>query len=77
LEQAGSDGEIRRIETPAGSAEILGRLTQKERLTYEVQSMDPAKRNLIGLVITRLDNAESIDPQGAYRIVLRPGPPVE
>jgi hypothetical protein len=54
------------------SAEILIAENLDGRLSYVISAINTAECNRLGLVITRTDAQESLDPEGSYTVVLHP-----
>jgi hypothetical protein len=60
---------------PAGQTsapETLMQVDADGSLSYVIPAVDTGAYNRLGLIITRVDDKESVDPVGAYTIVLRP-----
>jgi hypothetical protein len=54
------------------SAEILMAKNPDGHLFYVLPAINTAECNRLGLAITRIDAKESLDPEGAYTVVLHP-----
>jgi hypothetical protein len=54
------------------SAEILTAKNSDGHLFYVIPAINTAECNRLGLAITRIDAKESLDPDGAYTVVLHP-----
>jgi len=51
---------------------VLMTKNSDEHLAYVIPAINTAECNRLGLVITRIDAKESLDPEGAYTVVLHP-----
>jgi hypothetical protein len=63
----------RRVGAAAIPSEVPGRVNPDSRLVYTIPAIDRTATNRLGLIITRIDAAESSDPVGAYTVVLHRG----
>ena len=61
-------GSSPRIASPI---EIIEEVTTAGTYSYEIPEIDTEEFNRLGLIITRLDSNENLDPNGNYTIVLR------
>jgi hypothetical protein len=72
LMDSGGDGKPLRVTGPSSGAEMATRTNFDGQLVFEIPSIDVSEYNRLALIITRLDAQESVDPFGAYTIVLKP-----
>ena len=54
------------------SAVVLSTTDSDGHLSHVIPAINTAECNRLGLVITRIDAQESLDPEGAYTVVLHP-----
>lgn len=73
LTDLGEGVKPRRISAEAGAAQILQRVNPDGSLTFVIPAIHWATYDRLGLIITRLDAQEALDPIGAYTVGLHPG----
>jgi hypothetical protein len=61
-----------RLPAMVGAFEPLSRSETDGLLSVTIRQIDMSRWDRLALIITRLDSAEAIDPDGAYSLVLRP-----
>jgi hypothetical protein len=71
LKDPGEDKRPRPTPTPTAGLEILKAANSGGELSYVIPAIDPTESNRLGVIITRVDANERLDPVGAYTIVLR------
>ncbi len=72
LMDSGGETKPRRVTGPSSGAEMVTRTNFDGQLIYEIPAIDVRAYNRLGLIITRIDAQESVDPFGEYTIVLKP-----
>ena len=60
------------VSKQGAAPKILTATNPGGKLSYVVPAIDTTEYNRLGLVITRIDANEHLDPVGEYTIVLRP-----
>ena len=70
LMDSGDGTRPRRVPTQTTATEVLTRANADGHLVYAIPAIDVTAYNGLGLIITRVDAKESLDPVGAYTIVL-------
>lgn len=73
LTDLGEGVKPRRISAEAATAQILQRVNPDGSLTFVIPAIHWATYDRLGLIITRLDAQEALDPIGAYTVGLHPG----
>jgi hypothetical protein len=73
LLDSGPGGKPRPIPAGRAAMELLSKSDPDGRQVYIIRAIDTALYNRLGLIITRLDARETLDPLGEYTILLRPG----
>jgi hypothetical protein len=72
LMDPGGETKPRRVTGPSSGAETVTRTNFDGQLIYEIPAIDVRAYNRLGLIVTRIDAQESVDPFGEYTIVLNP-----
>jgi hypothetical protein len=72
LMDSGAGTKPRRVTGPSNDTEMFARTNVDGQLIYEIPAIDLRAYNRLGLIITRLDAEEGVDPNGEYTIVLKP-----
>jgi hypothetical protein len=72
LGNAGEGSRPRPTSLNGGNPETLTTRNPEGGLSYVIPAVDTTQVNRLGLIITRIDADESLDPVGAYTIELRP-----
>jgi hypothetical protein len=70
LMDPGGDKRGQRIPTQLAVTDILSATSPEGHLTYVIPAIDTTEYNTVGLIITRLDAKEHLDPSGEYTLVL-------
>jgi hypothetical protein len=70
LADSGGGARPRRVGPDITTAETLTRVNSDGHLIFVIPEIDTTAYNRLGLVITRLDAKEALDPVGEYTIVL-------
>jgi hypothetical protein len=70
LMDPGGDKRRQRIPTQLAVTDILSATSPEGHRIYVIPAIDTTEYNTVGLIITRLDAKEHLDPSGEYTIVL-------
>jgi hypothetical protein len=73
LKETGQDAQAEHTVLSASAPETLVSAAAGGPLVYTISEIDVEAYNRLGLVVTRLDSQEDLDPVGAYTIALHPG----
>jgi hypothetical protein len=72
LADVGQGTGAQRAPQPVAASEMLAAEDQDGRIRYTIPSIDVSEFNRLGLIITRLDSNEGLDPEGAYSVSVGP-----